>query len=216
MDSGALLDAFRSEVADTEAPFLWDDDEALTYLDDAQKMFCRLTGGIGDASSSVTQLTSSTDTDWLALSPLILKIRDITRVATGREVEVVNFEDMRRHGWRFDGVPGPVRRIVIGMEPGRVRLHPYPDQAETFQMIVDRLPLRRISDVNQKLEIAEQHHAALLWWMKARAYGKQDAETYDRTKSAECEQRFRLVCDDAKAEKDRAMHKTRVVSYGGI
>ena len=51
--------------------------------------------------------------------------------------------------------------------------------------------------------------------MAALAYMKQDAETYDKTKSAEFEARFLGYCDMARKEKERREHKTRIVAYGG-
>lgn len=216
MDSAELLDQFRFDVSDTEAPYLWSDPEILTALDDAQKMFCRLTGGLGDASSALTQLAITPDTDWYAYSPLILKVRDAHWTDDGREVEVINFEDLRRRGLRFNGQVGPVRGVIIGLEAHKLRCWPFPDAPRTLQLTVDRLPLKRITDTGQKLEIDEQHHLHLLKWVKALAYRKQDAETYDKGRATDFENQFRVYCEDAKAEKDRAMHKTRVVAYGGI
>lgn len=216
MNTTELLDLFRHEVADREDPQLWSDEEGWAYMDDAQKMFCRLTGGLGDASSAITQLSVSSDSDWVSISPLVLKVRDASNAVTGRGIELVNYEDLRLRGMRFDGRRGPVRYLVLGMEPGRARCYPFPIEPLTVQLVVDRLPLKAITDEDQKFEIAEQHHQHLLLWMKHRAYAKQDAETYDKTKSAEFQMRFENYCADAKAEKDRAMHKTRTVSYGGI
>jgi hypothetical protein len=66
------------------------------------------------------------------------------------------------------------------------------------------------------MEIPEHHHVNLLMWMKARAYGKLDAETYDKTKQMEYEQKFRAYCTQAKAEQGKLAHMHRTVAYGGI
>ena len=58
MNSTEVVGLFRETVGDGAAPYLWNDVEAFRFLDDAQKMFCRLTGGLGDASSAITQLAS--------------------------------------------------------------------------------------------------------------------------------------------------------------
>jgi hypothetical protein len=217
MNSTEIVDLFRETVSDTVEPFLWSDTEAYRFLDDAQKMFCRLTGGLGDGSSDITKLNYTTSTDWIALSPLILKVRDASMAVTGREVEILNMEDMRRRGMKFNGNPGALRALVTGIEPGRVRIYPYPIESGVIQLIVDRLPLKAITDAgDQRLEVAEQHHQALMAWMFHRAYAKQDAETIDKKKSIESKFEFETYCFEAKAEKDRAMHKTRVVSYGGL
>lgn len=216
MNSTDLLAQFRADLNDLEEPFLWSDKEVLGYMNDAQRMFCRLVGGIGDVSSPFTLLEYSPASDWVTLSPLILKIRGATDEATGRPVTVWNEQDMRSHGMRFNKVPGRVTRIVIGLEEHRARLHHYPAQAGAIQLSVDRLPLAAITALDQEFEIDEQHHEHLAIWMAHRAYSKQDAETFDRTKSAESKIAFEVYCFEAAAERARAHSKIRVVRYGGI
>lgn len=216
MNSTDLLNQFRLDCYDGEAPYLWSDEEVIGYIDDAQRMFCRLVGGIGDASSPFTRIAYTPASDWVALSPLILKIRDACDLPTGREIDVWNFEDMRRRGIRFNNVPGRVRHIITGIEEHRVRLYSFPADAGTIQLMVDRLPLKAITDTDQKLEIDEQHHRNLLLWVSHLAYSKQDAETFDRTRAAESETAFRQYCFDAKAERERLHGKVRTVAYGGL
>lgn len=216
MNSSEVLELFRDTVGDIAEPHLWSDKEAYGYMDDAQKQFCRQTGGLGDASSALTQLSYTPDSDWVALDPRILHIVDATDVF-GRPIEILNLQDMRKRGMRFSGTPGRVERIVIGIEEHKARLHAFPADDGVIQLTIDRLPLKPITDAgDQKLEIAEHHHQALVMWMQHRAYGKQDAETYDRNKSLTQEALFKSYCFDAKAERERARGKIRVVSYGGI
>lgn len=217
MDSTELLATFRSEVFDQVEPYLWSDLDALGYMDDAQKMFCRLTGGLGDATTvALTTLSYTTTTDVVTLSPLILKIRNAYNTADGKPIEVINYEDMTRMSLRFDGVVNPPKYLVTGLGAHTARLYPFPSAAGSMQLMIDRLPLVAITDTDQTLEVDDQHKQGLNLWMKARAYGKQDAETMNRTKAAEFEASFRAYCAFAKGEKERAMHKTRVVAYGGI
>ena len=51
---------------------------------------------------------------------------------------------------------------------------------------------------------------------KHRAYMKQDAETFDRTKADEFEKRFNAYCGQVKEEERRKAFKVRTVAYGGI
>ena len=48
MNATELSDYFRSQVRDEVAPYLWTDTDVLTYMNEAQKMFVRLTNGIYD------------------------------------------------------------------------------------------------------------------------------------------------------------------------
>ena len=241
MNSSELLNAFRDELYDQKPkdPLLWSDAEVFGYMDDAQKMFCRLTEGIGDGSSALTKLSiapivttippvsPATDptvvitavSDWVAISPLILKFRDAYRSTDARPVQIINYEDLPTHGIRFNGrMADKPEALVIGIEPGRARIYPAPTVAslDFIQLIVDRLPLKTINDEDLKLEIAEQHHINLLMWMKHRAYAKQDADTYDAKKSNDFRAEFEEYCRMSKHEKDRAKSKVRIVQYGGI
>jgi hypothetical protein len=69
---------------------------------------------------------------------------------------------------------------------------------------------------DQALEIDEQHHNALLLWMKHLAYDKQDSETLDKGMAAEYEARFRMYCAAALKEQERARRNSGTVIYGGL
>jgi hypothetical protein len=216
MDSSQLLDLFRSEMSDVDLPTLWSDDEIFNYIDDAQKMFCRLAHGINDAMSKVTQISVLTTTDTAATSPTILKIRQAYQVSDGQPIEIINYEDLGRLGVRLDGRTGPVKMLITGMSQDMVKLYPAPNVANTIQLLVERLPLKGITGSGQLLEINDRHHPHLLLWVKHRAYLKQDSETRDDKKAADMKMAFKEYCELAFREKERAMHKTRVVVYGGI
>jgi hypothetical protein len=212
-----LLDLFRSEMSDWAEPFLWSDEEVYGYIDDAQKMFCRLTDGISDATTEeVTQLQVDIGTTWLDTHPSILKIRDCYRTDTGRGVDVINREDMATRRMFFDGVPGVLRALVIGMEADKARVYPDSSEAVTLQLTVFRLPLADVTESSQTFEIAPEHHRHLLGWVKHLAYDKQDAETQDKKKSAEFEAAFRRYCTQSTDEERRKRHKPRAVAYGGL
>lgn len=216
MTSGDLIDLFRDEMDDAVQPYLWSDDLVTGYIDDAQKMYCRLTDGIPDGTTvEVTQLSIVPTTQWYDTHASILKIREAYRTDTGKPVAVMNHEDMASQNMRFDGRSGPLGAMIIGIEDYKVRVWPVPNETVTVQMNVFRLPLVSITG-DQALVIAEQHHRNLLLWVKHRAYSKQNAETFDRTRAKEFDDAFRAYCKAAKDEQHRAKHKPRAVVYGGI
>lgn len=217
MNVEELLGLFRSEMNDLAEPFLWGEEELVGYIDDAQKMFCRLTDGIGDDETpEVVELAVSPGTDRLSLHKTIRRVRSATRLDTGHPVEVLNNDDLRARGLRFDGRAGPVLALVLSDTPHRARVWPLSNETVTLGLSVFRLPLAAITDTDQDFEVDEEHHPHLLHWVKHRAYLKQDAETLDKTKSQEFEVRFRAYCAEVQAEETRKRHKTRVVRYGGI
>lgn len=219
MTPRALHDMFREEMNDTEAPYLWSSSLLYAYMSEAQEMFCRKTEGIEDASTpSVCRVAIAPAADWYTLSPLITKIRGATRADTGAPIRVISAEKAPIEGVRFDGRPGPLRALVTGLERHRVRAWPMPNEALTIELQVFRLPLTEITgtDRSEQFEIDRQHHMSLLHWMKFRAYGKEDVETYDRRKAEEHETRFLAYCEQAKEEQVRARHTPGTVAYGGI
>lgn len=219
MNSTEIIDTFREEMddLDTQAP-LWSDGLLYRYLNDAQTMFCRLTEGIEDSSTAdICRITVESGTDWYSISPKILKVREIVDTSTGRSYDIVNMEKASMKGVRFDGRPGALKLFVTGLEKSKLRAWPMPNAGATVELRVFRLPLVEITDAgDQTLEVDEQHHLSLLLWMKHRAYGKEDVETFDRRKSDDYEQRFRAYCFEARKEQERARRSVGTVAYGGL
>lgn len=217
METAALLARFRADTRDTVQPYLWSDEEALSYIDEAQNEFCRLTGGLADSTSSdVARVAVTSGQQFADLSPLILKIRAIFG-EDGKPIEIKNFEDYEFSAGGgtelFADVPGPVRTAVVGMEPDKLKLINTPDADQTLNLIVYRLPLEPIEDIDCDLEVAAQHHLSLLMWARRMAHLKSDAETYDRGRADQFGQEFMAYCSLAKDEKARREHKYRAVQF---
>jgi len=225
-DAAWLLAAFRSEVYDQVAPYLWSDNEVISFIDHAQQEFCRMTDGIRDDYSPDTRIILRAGRDWAYLNPLILEIRRAWRVSDKKPVAVLNIEDLDRdlglddYGFPrnsiYTGVPGEVRAIVVGGDEERVRILDTPQTNDYIQMSVYRLPLEQIGSVNDNLEISQKHIRSLLLWMKHLAYNKHDAETYDRARAERYGAEFRFYCDRVKSEDSRRNHQNRPVAYAGL
>jgi hypothetical protein len=232
MTPAQLKDLFRSDVRDEASPPLWTDTEIFVYMDDAQKMFCRQGGGIADSTSPICTLHVTAGDAYLTYDPRILKLRDLRRMSDGRNVDILNFEDLGHPGWtqddygrsmsfgaggiKFTDRPAPVTAVIVGMDANKLRLLAPAVANDTLQAIVYRMPLEDITASSTAFEIDAQHHRHLLDWMKHLAHEKQDAETYDRGRSMEFRDKFMAYCDQAKAERERREHKYRTVAYGGI
>lgn len=225
MTSDELFDAFRTDVSDDAEPYLWTDAEVWRYLNDAYLMFARLTGGIPDTLSF--DLTAGEQ--FTEVSPKIVKFRDAFLDSTGRRLTIINPLNIPTTGGVDYGqartlflnkTPGLVTYMVIGdwrdRKTGVVSWVQIPAAADTVTCSVYRLPLKTITTGMEFDDIGEEHHEHLMSWMKHRAYGKQDAETFDRGRRDEYKAEFQDYCALSKAEWERYKHKTRVVSYGGI
>lgn len=217
MTPGDLLSHFRHQLDDKELPYLWSDDEVYEYMTDAERMFCRLTEGIEEARlPELCRLDIVNGTEWYSVSPLVLKLRWVTRGDTGRTVPVVNPEKLLINDISFDGRTGNLRALVAGMSKNTLRAWPVPTEDVVLNMGVFRLPLKPITDEFDSFEIDEQHHIHLLMWMKHRAYNKHDADTYDAKLAEKYEMAFRSYCFKALAEQERARRTVGTTAYGGL
>lgn len=231
-NSGELYDAFRSDVADEVEPYLWSDPNIYTYMNDAYKTFARLTGGIADSSSSVTQIPVVASVATATVSPLILKFRQAFLTSTGEEIDIINEQDAglisssdygQIRKLVRDSREGAVRYMMIGLERsqagGTVRWVQVPAVDDMVELVVYRLPseIIRVGDRNFEFsEIGQEHIEFLKLRMKALAYDKQDAETRNQADSKMYDNEFTAYCVKVKNEWERYKHKTREIAYGGL
>lgn len=196
------------------------------YMNDAYMMFVRLTGGIPDVNSAACTVLATALEATSPLHPKIQRIRMATLMPEGRTIKVINAQDMENLSDEDFGVlrsvntstaTGKVRYMVTGMQQDMVRWVNIPDIDYEIQILIERLPLDDIVGLGQEFtDVQSQHHFHFLKWMEHLAYNKQDAETYNRAKSADKKTEFEMYCELAKREKDRYKHKVRVVRYGGL
>lgn len=226
VNSGELIEAWRSDVLDDVGPYLWSRAEAIRYAEAAYRRFVRLTGGIHDFTSPLTRVDIVAGEEIATVSPLILRFDKAQRESDGREIAIANWTDqglMRRDDYGVssflynDRAPGEVRYMVIGSEVGKVKWVSPPAADDVALLQVYRLPLTRIVDETHTLsEVNEDYHIHLLDWMKHLAYLKRDSETYNKRASDEHRAAFIQTCAEAKAEMDRYRSKVRTVQYGGL
>jgi hypothetical protein len=213
MTTTELLALFRSEVFDLELPYLWSDDLIYSYIDEAQKQFCRDTYGIADARSFTLSILAD-GTEWYKIDPRILKTRDAIDVTSGNPVQIVPIEKMTENNMKFDGGAGPLKALISGLEDYTYRAWPVPNTASTVSLRTFRLPNDVVA--GDDLEVNPQHHRYLLYWVKHLAYDVQDTEVYDPKASEKYKARHVEYCAKAKNEMSRAMHPVGTVIYGGI
>lgn len=213
MNTTELLGIFRAEVFDLELPYLWSDELVYTYIDDAQKWFCRLTYGIEDARSFQVKIVGDSATVWYDLDPMILKLRDAYDSVTGDPIDLIAAEKLHENGVKFDGSVGPVKALITGLEKNVLRAYPIPNIASTVDLYTFRLPYTVGKGDN--FEIDEQHHLNLLMWVKYRAYSVQDGEARDDKKAAQNKADFEAYCARAKVEQSRQRRPVSTVTYGG-
>ena len=204
---------FRSEVFDLELPYLWSDTLVYSYIDEAQKQFCRDTYGVADARSFKLNILAD-GTEWYPTDPRILKVRTAVNAATGVPLAFIPVEKMADYQMKFDGGKGPLKAMISGLENHMLRAWPVPNQATTVDLTTFRLP----SDVaaGDDFEVDPQHHRYLLYWVKHLAYDVQDTEVFNPKAADKNRALHEAYCIKAKHEMSRAMHPVSNVTYGGI
>jgi hypothetical protein len=217
----ALYNRFRSDIVDVAEPQLWSKEEVWGYMEDAQNMFCRLTWNIRDVSSEATRVAVSAGEPFILIHPSIMAIRHVTKVSTGESIPVYSWEDMVGSNGYPKGISreqlnltGPLKGVIIGIEDGKLRATQVPEVDDELELMIERLPLCAPS-ATVPLEIRDEHHLALLLWMKHLAYAKQDSETLNEKRSGEMAAAFVDYCELAMSEKRKREHKPRLMAYGG-
>ena len=229
MKPAELYALFRSDTTDTVTPYLWSDVEVWLYMNEAYQMFVRLTGGVGDSTSDITDVAVVAGEALAEVSPSILKFRKAVLQSTGRNLRIVNEADLPTldlndyglHTSALDNASGAVRLLVIAEDKdadrGFVRWVQVPEQDDTVHLSVRRLPLDTITSASTRFaDVQQQHHMSLLDWMKYRAYGKQDADTFDRETSEASQLRFERYCARCLREESRYRSDLAAVAYGGL
>ena len=226
MNAGEIIGAFREDVVDVAKPYLWSVDESWRYLNDAYRMFVRLTGGVQDFTSTATEVEIVAGDPIGKLHPSILRILSAQKRSDNGGIQLVNYTDLgktvgtaygRPYSLSLDSRTGDVHSGVIGMERNKIRWSNVPASDDTVDLIIRRLPLEAlVDDADELTDVDEEHHLALIHWMEHRAYLKQDADTFDKAKSDNCKALFEDYCRFARSEIERYKHKARSVAYGGI
>lgn len=208
MTTTELLAVFRDEVRDDVSPYLWSDALVYGYIDDAQKQFCRDTWGIEDARSFKVKTVAGAE--WYKFDQRILRLLGATLL--GDTIPITTVEESPEI--KFDGRTGRTLALVKGLQKNFLRVWPIPTEEKTIELRTLRLSASAESGDN--LEIDEQHQNALLFWVKHKAYGKKDSETFDGVKADQYFQEFKDYCMEAKRAQGRLRRHVAVVRYGGI
>ena len=227
MNAGEIISAFRSEVDDVAAPYLWADDDVWRYLNKAEEWFCRLIGGLSDSRSDLTKLICPAGREYVDLSPKILRIKDARLAADGRVIDIYNYPDLNRpirsslsyehmRPARLDATTGVVYGLVLGLSENTARPVNIAAVTTEVRLIIERTPLCAMESPADTPEIDPCHHDALLIAMKSLAFGSHQAEAFNKGKADGFQKSFEAYCKAAKAEKERKQAKVRITVYGGI
>lgn len=191
MNFGELLAAFRSDMDDEVLPYLWTDDEALGYLNDAQNEACRRARLIVDSDSpEAAQITFTGGVGTVALHPSVIYVRTVLD-PNGRPVQKLRREYMDNTipGWRTK-TGDTIIAWIPDFSTGKIRTYPILTVETVLPLTVVRTALVPMAAKEDSPEIASRYHLALVNWMRRCAYRKPGPDTYNRQQAQDAEAEF--------------------------
>ena len=193
------------------------DTEYWAYINDAYLMFARLTEGISDFTSHVTEVDVYPGEEVVELHPSILRVLKAYRNSDKTELKVINTAELGFEGVPFSSSAGEIECLLLGAGEHTARVSPVSKNAETVRLFVKRLPLNRIKNGDDKpSEIDEHHHIHLLNWVRHLIHKRPGTRFYDPNLASAYFSTFSDYCRYVRGEKSAAKHKPRSVRYGGI
>lgn len=193
-----VLDEFRSKVFDLAPEYTWDEPTALRYLDQAQKEGAERSLILSEyANPDLTEITLVPSTNRYALHNKVLRIRPAspyTEDANGSRVplKLLTEQQVLRidQNWTNASTSGAICALVTDIEKGYLYTYPMPEVAALVKFGVYRLPMADITKTTDTLELPDEVHYDLIWWMLHLAYQKRDPDKADSELVDEYEKKF--------------------------
>lgn len=219
MNVASFIARFRSDLDDGVATYLWSDADIIRYLNSAIKEACERALLIEDRftpdACRVRTVVGRADYD---LHPSVIKVKRV--VFRGHPLEETSIEAMDACSTGWETLSGDPRRYICSERS--IRLVPTPITGENVALIVYRTQLEEFDtdplvSGDDELEIGSIYHERLLDWVYRCAYLKQDAETLNKSKSAEFDLKFTEsfgIRPDANVQRKRRDKRPPVVQMG--
>lgn len=191
MTLSELITLYRAQAQDTAEPYFCSDELLTIYANEGQDEACRRGQLLRDAASTLCTVAYAQDAESVALDYRVWNV--LQAFVNGQQVDVVGADEMAAFMPNWTAQTSSAKqptRVVTGVTNGRLHLWPIPSQAGQIKLHVLRLPLNRMSNVNDRPEIRQEAHPALVEWMLYRAYSRQDADLGDPTKAATALRKF--------------------------
>lgn len=199
MNLPELIRRFRVMANDRQEPFLWDDQDVIAWLNDAQAQACirgRLI--LEDTNPDICDITLTPGLQVYSLHPSVYELVIVMmRPATGSayRLNLVSREwlDANEPEWRTD--TNPARYVIQGEKSLRV----VGDFETGATLLIEcyrtpaavmALPSPLDPDIVSAPEIHQAHHEHLIDWALYRAYSIPDTETLDPQRAALAENAF--------------------------
>lgn len=180
MNVEQFIATFRRDMEDTVAPFLWSDEDIVSYLNLAMDEACERAWLIEDRlTPAVCTVALEIAMREYRLHESVLKVKRLTYNGHALAERSVEWLDANLCGWE-NLAPGEPRAWVQDFNGG-LQVVPAPHKMGELKLTVYRTQLEPLSADNDQAEpeIRPIFHDRLLPFMFSRAYLKTDTETFD-------------------------------------
>ena len=183
---------FRSVRDDTQAPYLWSDEDITRYLNDAVNEACERALLIEDRTTSAVCIISlEVGEPSYPLHDSIIKVKRV--VFDGRPLSETSVEKLDADDSYWESRSGDPREYLLESNIS-IRFDRKPTAVADVSLTVYRTPLEPLSVDNMEgvPEIKALYHMRLLPWVYRCALLKHDAETYDKDRADQQEAIFTM------------------------
>ncbi len=187
MTNQSILDEARDKLDDRANPQLWSDLELIRYRNKAVNRLCEEALLISDSiTAQICRITVLANQGSYAKDSRIVQVREARITARSMPLVKKTLSWINEHWptWR-SAQPGIPIIFSEDIDEGQITLIPTPKDNDTLSLAVYRLPLQEMVDSKDSREASPEFHSKFHAYIHegilAEAYGKQDAECFDRT-----------------------------------
>jgi len=214
MTNQSILDEARRKLDDEKQPYLWSDGELIQYLNNAANRLCKDALLIGDSTTAqICSIPVLPNQAAYFKDSRIIHVREARITARASPLAKKTMDWLTEHwpAWR-NAEPGVPIIFCEDIDEGKITLIPPAKENDTLSLAVYRFPLAQAENTKTSREASPefhwQFHRYLHEGILAQAYGKQDAECFDRTLMERYQGAFDRNVDRARLE----MYKSRYAS----
>ena len=200
MTLGDLLNELRvSRLDDAVAPYLWSDDELVSFLNDAVRQVCMRQRCLLESAQPFCTINVAAGTQLVPVDPRILAIRFLRQDGSTADMQPAGITAKRffklHATWDTDtDTTGDLEYWVPDYQTGFIALFPRPTVDIVLKLNVWRLALEDeelvTADPTAEPIVDPAWHLDLLDWAEYRAFSKPDSQTMNTEKAQSAAQTF--------------------------
>lgn len=194
MTLNELIAQFRVDTDDRKKPYLFRDEDIITWLNEAEEEAALRADLLFEADdASICQIPATAGTRKYALHDLVLRVTHASFTATGSDdapcILTLHSRLALDDAWRSRRTTTDKPRALI-VDDASIELDCLPEADGLLAIECYRAPCQKMKDGKDTPEIGRFHHRFLTKWAEHRAYSRPDTETFNQPRADQAEQAF--------------------------